>query len=236
MGIKNNRKIIITGGVAVGKSSIVNLVCEKLNNYGITYKVIPEYIDVKEDGLEKLNKYLKNEITAFYFQNYIIDFYESYLNELNVDEKDILIFERSVDDSITCFSNMDNAKGRITTQEFFQLYEKAKSVDEKYNLPSYLTGNDYLFVPIKTVDINIDGSLITDIIRNRKNDNIIIGLYNSDEQCYNRMINRNRPGEKESYSRESISKFNYHYKQLYKELMTGDVSLRFASLGKLIRM
>lgn len=234
MSIKDCRKVIITGGVAVGKSSIVSVVCEELTKDDVKWKLIPEYIDILEDGLEMLNKYLRKEISAFEFQKYVIGFYELYLNEIKLtDQNDILIFERSVDDSVACFSNMDNMNEQLDTLDFFALYEKAKQIDAKYNLPSYLIGNDFVFIPIKTVDVQRDGKLIAEIIRNRVGENIIIGLYNTDEQCYKRMCKRNRPGEKDSYTKESIHKFNYHYNQLYKQLMTGEVP-RFASLGKLI--
>ena len=235
MSIKDCRKVIITGGVAVGKSSIVAVVCEELTRKDVNWTFIPEYIDVREDGLEMLNKYLRKEISAFEFQKYVIEFYEWHLNEIKLTGRDdILIFERSVDDSVTCFSNMDNMNGKLDTLDFFALYEKAKQIDAKYNIPSYLIGNDFIFIPIKTVDVQRDGKLIAEIIRNRVGENIIIGLYNSDEQCYKRMCKRNRPGEIDSYTKESIHMFNYHYNQLYKQLMSGEIS-RFASLGKLIK-
>lgn len=112
--------------------------------------------------------------------------------------------------------------------------KKTKQIDAKYNIPSYLIGNDFVFIPIKTVDIQRDVKLIAEIIRNRVGENIIIELYNSDEQCYKRMCERNRSGEMNSYTKESIHMFNYHYNQLYKQLMFEEIS-RFASLGKLIK-
>lgn len=48
------------------------------------------------------------------------------------------------------------------------------------------------------------------------------------------MCERNRSGEMNSYTKESIHMFNYHYNQLYKQLMSREIS-RFASLGKLIK-
>lgn len=234
MSVKDCRKVIITGGVAVGKSSIVSVVCEELTKSNANWVFIPEYIDVKENGLEMLNKYLKGDITVYEFQSYVIKFYEWYLNEIKLNGDELLIFERSVDDSVTCFSNMDNKNNKLSTADFLKLYEEAKRIDKEYNIPSYLLGNDFVFIPIKTVDIQRDGKLIAEIIKNRIGENIIIGLYNSDEQCYKRMCERNRPGEKDSYTKESISNFNYHYKQLYKELMT-DGQIRFASLGRLIK-
>ena len=60
-----------------------------------------------------------------------------------------------------------------------------------------------------------------------------LGLYNSDTQCYKRMIERNRTGETDTYTKEVIHTFNYNYTQLYKQLMSGEI-IRFCSLGKLL--
>lgn len=233
--IRKCRKVIITGGVAVGKSSIVNVVCEELTKKGKNWILVPEYLDVKDDGLEMLNKYFENKISVYEFQTYILNYYEWYLKNVKVSDDDIIIFERSIDDGITCFSNADNARGKLSISEFHGLFEKAKQLDEKYNIPSYILKNDFIFIPIKTVDVQKDGKLITEIINNREGENIIIGLYNTDDRCYERMLKRNREGETSSYTKQSISDFNYHYKQLYKELMENDGEMRFVSLGKLIK-
>lgn len=233
--IRKCRKVIITGGVAVGKSSIVNVVCEELTKKDKNWILVPEYLDVKDDGLEMLNKYFENKISVYEFQTYILNYYEWYLKNVKVSDDDIIIFERSIDDGITCFSNADNARGKLSISEFHDLFEKAKQLDEKYNIPSYILKNDFIFIPIKTVDVQKDGKLITEIINNREGENIIIGLYNTDDRCYERMLKRNREGETSSYTKQSISEFNYHYKQLYKELMDRDGEMRFVSLGKLIK-
>ena len=40
-----NPKLIITGGVGVGKTTTINAMCELLTKNNIKYIVIPEYID-----------------------------------------------------------------------------------------------------------------------------------------------------------------------------------------------
>ena len=99
--IRKCRKVIITGGVAVGKSSIVNVVCEELTRNGKKWILVPEYLDVKDDGLEMLNKYFENKISVYEFQTYILNYYEWYLKNVKVSDDDIIIFERSIDDGIT---------------------------------------------------------------------------------------------------------------------------------------
>lgn len=232
--IKKCVKVVIAGGVAVGKSSIINNLTEYLTTNNIKYILIPEYIDVLDNALDMLNKYLKGEITVFTFQNYVIDYYDGYLSQLQLNGDEILIFERGIDDAITCFSNLDYSKGKLTTDEFCRLYEKVKKYDDIYNMPSYFLDDDKIFIPIKTVEASRDGNIIGSIIKNRFNDNIVIGLYNDNNTCYKRMLIRNRPGEKEAYSKEVISRFNYTYSKLYQILMKNN-KIDFISLGKLIK-
>lgn len=232
--IQQCKKVIITGGVAVGKSSICSAIYNYLNDKNINWIYIPEYIDVKEDGLEMLNKYLKKEITVYEFQKYVINYYDEYLSNLTLNGNELLIFERGIDDAITCFSNLDYSNGGLTTEEFCSLYELVKAYDKKYNLPSYFIDDGKIFIPVKTENSKRDGNIIGSIIDNRFNNNIVIGLYNSDNTCYERMLIRNRPGEKEAYSKEVISNFNYTYSKLYQILMKNN-KIDFISLGKLIK-
>ena len=87
--IRKCRKVIITGGVAVGKSSIVNVVCEELTKKGKNWILVPEYLDVKDDGLEMLNKYFENKISVYEFQTYILNYYEWYLKNVKVSDDDV---------------------------------------------------------------------------------------------------------------------------------------------------
>ena len=182
--IRKVKKVIISGGVAVGKSSIIESLTNYLKEHNHKYIHIPEYIDVKPDALDMLNKYLTKQISAFEFQEYVTNFYNEYLSTLKINGDEILIFERGPDDGITCFSNLDYNKDNITEQEFFKLYNLALSYDKKFNLPSYFNDDDKIFIPIKTQDAERDGNIIGSIITNRNNNNIIIGLYNSNDICY----------------------------------------------------
>ena len=158
----------------------------------------------------------------------------NHLDELEiVGNDDIIILERGVDDSVTCFSNITNMNNKLDTLDLYTLYEKAIDIDKKYNISSYFINSNYVFIPIKTTNIDRDGKLISKIIKNTPNENVIIGLYNSDNQCYKRMLERNRTGETDTYTKEIIHTFNYNYTQLYKQLMSGEL-IRFCSLGKLL--
>ena len=234
--IKACRKVVITGGVAVGKTSITKQVCDYLDELNIKWLIVPEYIDIYDDGLEMLNKYLNHIITAFEFQKYVIRFYDEYLQKLEreqrIDENTILVFERTVDDSITCFSNLDYRKGNISLLELCELYNDAVKIDIQYNLPSYFISGNRIFIPIKNDEVERDGKIIANIIDYKIKNNIIIGLYNTDHDCFERMVKRNREGEIESYTQDVIAKFNNTYNNLYNLLMSQDI-VDFIDLGKL---
>lgn len=225
------KKIVITGPTAVGKSSIIKGVCENLTKDKFKFRYIPEYIDGRKDGLKMLNKYFTHEISPFKFQNYILNYYRDTLKNLR--GNNMLIFERCIDDGITCYSNLDHKINALSTVEFLRLYDSVKNLDKKYNLPSYILCNNFVFTPIKAIDVKKTSKLIADIIRSTGNKNNIFGLYHTDDMLWHRMCKRNRPGEKESYTRDTLKEFNAHYRKLYKELMYGD-GFKFTELGKLI--
>ena len=87
------KKIVITGPVGVGKTTIINNLCSHLSSHNVNYKIIPEYIDVLPDASEKLAKYLRNEVTSLEFQTYVTTYYDMYLSNLtDIDAETILIF------------------------------------------------------------------------------------------------------------------------------------------------
>lgn len=221
------KKIIITGPTAVGKSTILQSIHKCLNSL-----FVPEYIDGRKDGLTMLNKYFTKAITSYDFQSYILDYYDNKLSALHPTKSDSILFERAPDDAITCYSNMDNRDGRLSNKEFLSLYNKAKTLDLKYNIPSYLLGNSFVFTPVKSVDTKNTSKMMLSIIKSTKQSNVF-GLYHATNVLWYRMTKRNRPGEKETYSHETLSDFNKHYRKLYMNMMYKR-GLRFATLGTLV--
>lgn len=231
--VYNARKIVITGCIAVGKSSVVQAVQNVLTSKSIKWVTIPEYIDYREDGLEMLQKYLNHTITALEFQSYIYDCRENYLENLKLHGDEVLIFERGPDDGITYFSNYDNQQGMLSDLDYYKLYERARNMDIKFNIPSYFVKDSYYYVGLETSDATQIGRLIESVLGIVEHSNFIIGLYNDDETCYKRMLKRNRNGESSGYSRENIAACNKHYKKLY-NILQSKKNLRFVDLGKLI--
>ena len=242
------RKVIVTGGVAIGKTTIITRLVQLLGDDNVI--VVREYIDSLRDGVEMLNRYLTNEIDCYTFQKYILNYYETTLERISYLDltNKIVIFERTVDDSITCFSNRDHNIGKLSTEQFFELFQIAKRIDERYSLPSWLVSttidnaerndkNENVFIPIRSNDVEKDSNIIYSIIENRIGtnhySNIIIGLYNDAAECYKRIQKRNRKGE-EAYTKEWIADFNYNYMRLFQKLMDGE-SVDITGMDSLLR-
>ena len=234
--LKSNPKLIITGGVGVGKSTTINGMCEMLAKNNIKYIVVPEYIDGDEHGNEMLDKFINHEITSFDFQYYILEYFDNYLSKLKTEGNEVLIFERLPDDSVTCFANIEKKRANIQEEDFKKLYNRCKQLDEKYKLPSYFTNftdNNLMFCKtFRTGDnlIAIYDKLINSI---KENKNLLVGLYNTNDECLLRIKQRGRPSEVKTYDINIVNRFNTHYERIYNILRNNDY-LRYEYLDDLI--
>lgn len=231
-----NTKLIITGGVGVGKSTTIDKVCTKLKESGVSFKIVPEYIDGDEFGPSMLDKFIDKTITSFEFQDYILNYFDDYLSKLDADNNEVLIFERLPDDSVSCFANIALKNGVLTMEEFRILFNKCVYLDKKYNLPSYFTNfsnNNILIRKTYRTDDNIEEIINTlhESIRDKKN--ILVGLYNDDEECLNRIHKRNRESEVKAYTIDVIKRFNIYYGKIYEKLQI-DGFVDFETLPTLI--
>jgi GTPase SAR1 family protein len=226
------RKIVITGPTAVGKSSIVSRICTNMINKNKTVIIVPEYIDVLPDAGEKLQQYLRKEITPFEFQWYVSSFYDKYLGSLEVTGDEIMLFERIPDDPLVCYANIDHDNGDISTQELFKIYELIQNTNKKYFLPSYFNMNDQTtFISLKSNLVSSDASIVSSIIESESDyRNIIVGLYNTTDKLYERLKIRNRPGEMDGYSINRLDAHNRTYLNLFSALQKG-TRLSFTSIG-----
>ena len=234
--LSNNTKLIITGGVGVGKTTTINSVCQALTNKGVKYIVVPEYIDGDENGNNMLDKFINHDITAFEFQYYILQYFDDYLSKLKIAGDEILIFERLPDDSVTCFANINVKNKLISEEEFKVLYTTCVNLDKKYNLPSYFTNfsnNDLLFCKTFRTGDNVNEiiSRLNYSIKNNKN--LLVGLYNSNDECLLRIRQRNRPSEVKSYTIDVVNRFNTHYEIIY-NILRNNRHLEYEDLHSLI--
>lgn len=244
---KRCNKLVITGGVGVGKTTTINILCSMLKSNNIKYVKIPEFIDGDVNGQQMLNDFLTGVIDVFTFQYYVLLYYDRYLSNLVIDDTDtLLIFERLPDDSVTCFSNRANKEGKITNEQLFNLYKYSMEINDKYNLPTYFNKicnehniqHSYIHLLIKTDDKNKVANQIYDEVTSskalkHKTNLFIIGLYNTPEECYKRINKRGIQCEIDAYTIKTVEEFNKHYTNLYMLFMSGK-TLRYCEMGNLI--
>lgn len=220
------QKIFVSGPVGVGKTKFLNALYEKIQKQyegtNTQIHVIPEFIDGDgETAHIMLDKYIRNEMSAYEFQNYVISFYEKYIRSIidKVDENDIIIFERLPDESVAIFSNISYQKGLMTQLEFKKLYNKALEIDTKFGIPSLFNKLlvQYVFICLQTLtDIDISESASNYVFK--CNQNIVIGLHNTINTCYRRILNRGRECES-AYTYDDVVCFVSMYNMLYKAMI-----------------
>lgn len=225
-------KVVITGGVGVGKTTLINRIYETNKYYNIIR--IPEYIVGHKLGMRYLSDYLNKKISAYSFQHFILQYFDEFIPKIfnekyEASKKNVLLFERVPDDTITCFVNNQYKNNLLTHDEFYKLFSYSIEINKKYNLPTYF---DYLnnFILLKSDDVAYN----TDIVLNRFNDlsNLLVGLYNTPKICYNRMLQRGREAEKDNYTIQDIESFNNSYNKLYEMFMNGK-RLKLSTIGML---
>ena len=116
------RVIVINGPVGCGKTSLLNELKTLLPN---SY-IIPEYIDVLTDANTNLENYLNGYMTAFDFQDYILDYYESVANCLFDSSFDFVFIERSPYEAIQVFAKLALLNDKLTQAQYDSLYQRAQ--------------------------------------------------------------------------------------------------------------
>lgn len=217
--VRQCKKVVITGPVGVGKTTILNEICKKLDGK-VDYRIIPEYIDVLPDATDRLAKYLRGELPSFDFQRYVSSYYIEYLERIaeDITKDTVLIFERVPDDALWCFIRMDQMKGLLTSQEHQQLSMFINMTNEYFNLPRYTKTPNQSALIIKSDELSINAKIAAEFIIDSIHTKIVIGLFNDVQICYDRVLKRARPGE-DSYNFNGIFMFNQCYANMYKNLM-----------------
>ena len=222
----NNSKLIysisITGPIGVGKSTLINNIIVKLQNLYPDKKIaiIKEYIDYDQLlGQTLLNRFIDGKISNASFQNYILDTYEEQMK--NNTDADILIFERTLDDSVICFANIVHSEGKISDLDLLTLQYKVQNLDKKFNIPNYYFNTEFL----ELLSSNQEDT--TNITINKIMDDIekgvkcrIIGLNIDLTTSKYRIQMRNRDNE-DKYEDSYLMKIIKYYNSVYEVLKKG---------------
>lgn len=228
-------KLSITGAIASGKSTVLQMLYNLFDKYEFETETIPEYIGLDPTlGHELLKRRISGELTNTTFQNYIMDTYDNKMKKINPHQ--ICFIERLPDDSILCFSNISNYFNQkdLTDLELYVLYVKTKALVAKYGIPSYINCTNFSSIVSNNVADML--MLIIDSIRDDVNNGIqkrIIGLSVSLEVSLQRLKRRSREGE-EKYDKGYLNTIINFYENLY-HYLNNDISLdHFTGIANLI--
>jgi deoxyadenosine/deoxycytidine kinase len=219
------KQLVITGGVAAGKSTMCQIIANSVSN-DVKVEMIPEYI-CSVEGQRLLPMYLSGEISDTTFQNYICDYYSNVYNKINF-KSSFVISERLPSDSVCCFANIANRKGNYSDYDLLALFNKIQDMNKKFGIISYLDKSScdtFIRMSASEYPIIFD-SLLT-------YDRVLVGLDVESNTCFDRLHKRNRNGES-AYTKESIDVFTSHYKKLFDYLESDKQRLRFVELGTLL--
>ena len=128
-----------------------------------------------QKSLEMLNKRLNNTISAFEFQTYILDTWKySFDSNINNSNSHIAIYERTPDDSVYCFAQLDLYNNRISNLEYENLNNMCDELRNKYQYPSVHSPDSQILTIQNTYNTSIDKLLnqILAIISRDLNSNV----------------------------------------------------------------
>jgi len=209
-----NRKynLIITGRPCVGKSTILQLISDIFEYYDIKINKYPEYITYNKTGQKIFEMKMNNEVSAFTFQNYILDIWETLLNKNDFkNNTGINIFERLPYDAVMCFSKKELENNKMTEEEFDMIYKRYLKIIDKFEMFDYSKTEKIKIIndDINKTISNILNIIINDIKKGIKYRCICLDVANN-EIYYSRLGIRNRTAEDE-YTKNVLDEFKNYY-------------------------
>ena len=205
--------LIITGTLGVGKTTTIQLV-----NYILKYNHIPvnrylEYINYNNVGRDLFQMKMNQKVSAFTFQNYILDIWDTLLTENDyAHSTGINIFERIPHDAVYCFSQKEYQNGNISESEYSIIVERYKNIIKKHGMFEY--SDDIKYSNIINNDINdtIDEifKIITEDIQKGVTKRCICLDIKDKELYYSRLGIRNRTDE-DKYTQQVLNDYKKYY-------------------------
>ena len=185
--------IAFSGPVASGKSTIMEAVYKRLSS-SHTVHIIREYIDALPDANDKLTAYLNGQLSAYAFQNYILDYFDASSKLIN--DYDYVLCERCPLEGLKFFARLDVKNKRMTEDEYKKLIDRATS------LTFYPNPSDAKIMSIDT-DL-LTPSDITDEIISYVDEVDIVQLKANPTTIKERIRQRGRQCEIDAYSDEYL--------------------------------
>ncbi|GAB1219342.1 hypothetical protein ENUP19_0131G0004 [Entamoeba nuttalli] len=194
---KNNRAIIISGSIGVGKTTTIQALIEYFNKENVG--IIEEYIDYSPRIGKMLISDVGNGIERNYtLQKFILQCYEEQLK--NNKNKKVIIIERHPREAIEVFCEIDKT---MTEEEREEIRNKIYLIEKEYQL-EYNKFNTYCISTDYTTPNDIARNIFTEWVKreNIENESFHVFLYANEENQKKRIIKRNRG---------VISEMNFYY-------------------------
>ena len=240
----SNYSLVITGTIGAGKSTVCESIAYNIKSLFPDMRIVayPEFLFVKDCNLSGniLAAKINGSISSNTLQSYILDNWNHIMTQ-NKDLRGFRLFERCVDDCVTCFCNIENKAGALSDSQFLSLYEELKKIDEHYDIPTYFNigcrrESSSHFTKLYSNDLNYNLQKILSIISGDILNGInkrIIGLSILPKISKERITVRSRNGES-GYTDEQIAIYSTHYEKLFDMLDRGERINRFVDMGALL--
>ncbi|EDR28102.1 hypothetical protein EDI_025730 [Entamoeba dispar SAW760] len=211
--MKYQQFIIATGGVGVGKSTLIRRLKRSLPKGESIF--VKEYVDYKPvEAKKQLEDTLKGNGSVYEFQLSIIDCYKQQMEQAQ--NKKYVIMERSPADSINIFAAASYRNGKISEFEFEDLKARVEKLYDAYNIPRF---DDCHFTRVDSCKYSIEG--VFELVKSqvsislKRKQSCIFFLYCSDPLQQKRNIEtRGRPEEKD-YDINYMISVNDEYQTLF---------------------
>jgi len=205
--------LIVTGTLGVGKTTAIKLINNILKYNHISVKSYLEYINYNNVGQEIFQMKMNGEVSAFTFQNYILDIWNDILKKNDFKHsKGINIFERLPYDAVYCFSKKEHDEGNITDDEYELIIQRYKRLINEHAMFEYTSDIKYSRLinnDMTRTIVEIFNIIKNDIEQGIKNRCICLDI-DDKELYYERLGIRNRTNE-DKYTQKILGEYKDYY-------------------------
>ena len=215
--MQHQQFIIITGGVGVGKSTLISNLEKSIEKSERIF--IKESIDYKPtEGKKMLEETLKGKGSIYDFQCFILKcFIEQFENSKG---KKYILMERSPEDSLSIFCNESLKNGSLNLEEFEDLKRQTDDLYVKYGIPQY---SNCVIYKIDTCQYSIKGvyeivqQKIEECFINQKS--CLFWLFCSDYKKQKENIEKRGRPEEKNYDIDYMIRINKEYERVLAKLV-----------------
>ncbi|EDR24037.1 hypothetical protein EDI_089530 [Entamoeba dispar SAW760] len=213
------RHVFLSGGVAVGKTTILNYIASVFFNVDDIF-FVREYIDYDVEGEKRLESLHHGVIKNYQFQKYVLRCYRKQFMSYEFRNARIVIWERHLSEALSIFCENDES---LTDEERKDIRKEIDELCEMYNIPS-LNNINVKYIKINTAEVEmkwiaqmlLNGVIYPMLMKNYKHDLFVLLYCGNLKEQYRRVLQRGRSVELEVYKKsEDLLTINDTYFEFY---------------------